>query len=116
MSANDIHGIESGWTVKSHDGNSVGTVEETTDAYMLVKDGLINASRHYLPAKHLAHVRPELKEVGIDLTQAEFTQGDWSEPPTEGPRWDVPISAEREADVPDPMRQPAREPEKPADI
>ncbi len=116
MTANDIHGIQSGWTVKSHDGNSVGTVEETTDTYILVKDGLLNPSRHYLPAAHLAHVRPEMKEIGIDLTQEAFGAGDWSQPPAEGPRWDVPINAEHEDDEPDPMRQAPAEPERPARV
>lgn len=116
MSENDIHGIQGGWSVKSHDGHGLGTVEETTDTYILVKDGLINASRHYLPAAHLAHVRPEMKEIGIDLTQEAFNAGDWSQPPVEGPRWDVPIHAEAEDDEPDPMRQTTVEPEKPARV
>lgn len=114
MSENDIHGIQGGWSVKSHDGQTVGTVEEATDTYVLVKDGLINPSRHYLPAAHLAHVRPEMREIGIDLTKESFAQGDWSEPPAEGPRRDVPIHAQDEDDEPDPMRQVPRDPEKPA--
>ena len=116
MSENDIHGIQSGWTVKSHDGNSVGTVEETTDTYILIKDGLLSPSHHYLPAAHLAHVRPEMKEIGIDLTQEAFGTGDWSQPPAEGPRWDVPINAAEEDDEPDPMRQTPAEPERPARV
>lgn len=86
MSSNDIHGIEHGWKVKSADGHELGSVDETTDRYILVKSGLVNASRHYLPAATLAHVRPELKEIGLDLTQDAFDAGDWSEPPAEGPK------------------------------
>jgi hypothetical protein len=86
MTENDIHGIENGWSVKSADGQGVGSVEETTDRYILVKSGLINASHRYLPAATLAHVRPEMKEIGISLTAEAVEQGDWSEPPAEGPR------------------------------
>lgn len=86
MSSNDIHGIEHGWKVKSSDGHELGTVDETTDRYILVRSGLVNASQHYLPAATLAHVRPELKEIAVDLTQEGFDDGDWSEPPAEGPR------------------------------
>jgi hypothetical protein len=86
MSSNDIHGIEHGWKVKSSDGHELGTVEETTDRYILVKSGLINADRHHLPAATLAHVRPELKEIDVDLSKEAFDAGDWSEPPAEGPR------------------------------
>lgn len=113
MSANDIHGIQSGWSVKSHDGHGLGSVEETTDTYILVKEGLLNPTRHYVPAAHLAHVRPELSEVGLSLTQEAFQAGDWSEPPAEGPRWDVPIQAEGADDQPDPMQQTPRDPERP---
>ena len=117
MSDNDIHGIESGWTVKSHDGHSLGTVEETTEAYILLKDGLINPSHHYLPSVHLAHVRPEKKEVGLDLTQEAFQAGDWSNPNVEPPRWDVPLHEDvDEDDEPDPMRQTVREPDRPATV
>ena len=86
MSSNDIHGIGSGWSVKSSDAEPVGTVEETTDRYILVKSGLINASHHYLPAATLEHVRPELEEIGISLRAADVEEGDWSEPPAHGPR------------------------------
>jgi hypothetical protein len=105
MSDNDIHGIQQGWTVKGIDGNSVGSVEETTDRYILVKSGLINASHHYLPAVTLEHVRPELKEIGISLTKAEVEEGDWSEPPTEGPRTEgAPLNVDSEAEVDDVVR------------
>ena len=86
MSSNDIHGIGSGWSVKSSDAEPVGTVEETTDRYILVRSGLINASHHYLPAATLEHVRPELEEIGISLRAADVEEGDWSEPPAHGPR------------------------------
>ncbi len=101
MTSNDIHGIESGWSVKAADGQGVGSVEETTDRYILVKSGLINASHRYLPAATLAHVRPELKEIGISLTAEAVEQGDWSEPPTEGPRTEgapLNVGSDAEAD------------------
>jgi hypothetical protein len=101
MSENDIHGIQSGWSVKTADGQGVGSVEETTDRYILVKSGLINASHRYLPAATLAHVRPELKEIGISLTAEAVEQGDWSEPPTEGPRTEgapLNVGSDAEAD------------------
>ncbi|MDQ4035425.1 MAG: hypothetical protein M3153_05785 [Chloroflexota bacterium] len=105
MSSNDIHGIESGWSVKSLDGHGVGSVEETTDRYILVKSGLINASHHYLPAVSLEHVRPELKEIGISLTRAEIDEGDWSEPPAEGPRVKgAPLNVDSDAEIDDVMR------------
>lgn len=117
MSANDIHGIEHGWTVKSHDGQTLGTVEETTEAYILVKDGLINSTKHYVRSVHLAHVRPDEKEIGLDLAKDEFASQDWSDPNVEPPRWDVPIHAEAEDDEPDPARQAAiRDPERPATV
>ena len=100
MSDNDIHGIESGWSVKTADGQAVGSVEETTDRYILVKSGLINASHRYLPAATLAHVRPEMKEIGISLTAEAVEQGDWSEPPTEGPRTEgAPLNVESDAEA-----------------
>lgn len=100
MSDNDIHGIESGWSVKSADGQSVGSVEETTDRYILVKSGLINASHRYLPAATLAHVRPEMKEIGISLTADAVEQGDWSEPPAEGPRTEgAPLNVDSDAEA-----------------
>ena len=105
MTSNDIHGIQDGWSVKSADAQSVGTVEETTDRYIMVKTGLINASHHYLPAATLAHVRPELKEIGISLTAAEIAEGDWSEPPAEGPRTDgAPLNLESDEEVDEVMR------------
>ncbi|HEX7196472.1 MAG TPA: hypothetical protein VF364_06520 [Candidatus Limnocylindria bacterium] len=105
MSSNDIHGIESGWAVKSLDGQGVGSVEETTDRYILVKSGLINASHHYLPAATLEHVRPELKEIGISLTKADVDEGDWSQPPAEGPRTEgAPLNLDTDAEVDDVMR------------
>lgn len=105
MSDNDIHGIQSGWSVQSADGHGVGTVEETTDRYVLVKTGLINASHHYLPAATLAHVRPEKSEISISLTAAEIEEGDWSEPPAERPRTDgAPLNLDSDKEVDDVMR------------
>jgi hypothetical protein len=116
MSDNDIHGIQQGWTVKTADGNGVGSVEETTDRYILVKSGLINATHRYLPAVTLAHVRPELDEIGISLTQEEFEGGDWSEPPAEGPRTEgAPLNADDDAEADALMRGGAVEPERPAE-
>ena len=100
MSDNDIHGIETGWSVKTADGQSIGSVEETTDRYILVKSGLINASHRYLPAVTLAHVRPELKEIGISLTAEAVEEGDWSEPPAEGPRSEgAPLNVDSDAEA-----------------
>lgn len=116
MSDNDIHGIEQGWTVRTIDGSGVGSVEETTDRYILVKSGLINPIHRYLPAVTLAHVRPELKEIGISLTQEDFENGDWSEPPAEGPRSEgAPLNAEDDAEADAIMRGDAAEPERPAE-
>jgi hypothetical protein len=116
MSDNDIHGIQPGWTVKSVDGQSVGSVEETTDRYILVKSGLINASHHYLPAATLAHVRPELREIGIGLSQAEFDEGDWSEPPAEPPRSEgAPLNVDSDAEADAVMQGTIPEPERPAE-
>jgi hypothetical protein len=117
MSSNDIHGIEHGWSVKSADGHAVGSVEETTDRYILVKAGLLNAEQRYLPAATLAHVRPELKEISVSLSQAEVEEGDWSEPPTEGPRTEgAPLNAasDEEADEQMATTEPIPEPERPA--
>ena len=86
MSTNDIHGIEAGWSVKTRDGADIGSVEETTDRYILVKSGLISTERRYFSAATLAHVRPELKDIGISLTKEEVEGGDWSQEPVEGPR------------------------------
>jgi len=116
MSTNDIHGIESGWSVKSADGQGVGTVEETTDRYILMKTGLISATHHYLPAAKLEHVRPELKEIGISLTAAEVAEGDWSEPPAEGPRTEGAPLNEQVDEVDPILAGTIREPEKPTSI
>jgi len=117
MSSNDIHGIESGWSVKTLDGHGVGSVEETTDRYILVKSGLINASHHYLPAATLEHVRPELKEIGISLTAAQVEEGDWSEPPSEGPRTEgAPLNVASDEEADDTMRITENiEPERPTE-
>ena len=117
MTQNDIHGIENGWSVKSIDGEGVGSVEETTDRYILVKSGLINASHRYLPAATLEHVRPELKEIGISLTAEAVEQGDWSEPPTEGPRSEgAPLNVDSDAEADEVMGIKTNvEPEKPAE-
>ena len=117
MTQNDIHGIENGWSVKSADGPGVGSVEETTDRYILVKSGLINTSHRYLPAATLEHVRPELKEIGISLTAEAVDQGDWSEPPTEGPRTEgAPLNVDSDAEADEAMGIKTNiEPEKPAE-
>ena len=118
MSNNDIHGIENGWSVKTADGQSVGSVEETTDRYIRVKAGLLNADHRFLPAATLAHVRPELKEIGVSLTKDEVEQGDWSEPPAEAPRTEgAPLNAESDADVDEVMASSSVvEPERPATL
>jgi hypothetical protein len=113
MSSNDIHGIEPGWSVKTADGEGIGSVEETTDRYILVKSGLINPSRHYLPAVELEHVRPEQKEIGVSLTKEAFEAGDWSEPPLEGPRADVPLNPDTERDEDNPISRGPVDPERP---
>lgn len=117
MTQNDIHGIENGWSVKSADGEGIGSVEETTDRYILVKSGLINTSHRYLPAATLEHVRPELKEIGISLTSEAVEQGDWSEPPTEGPRSEgAPLNVDSDAEADEAMGIKTNiEPEKPAE-
>lgn len=117
MSENDIHGIENGWSVKTADGQGIGSVEETTDRYILVKSGLINASHRYLPAATLAHVRPGLKEIGISLTAEAVEKGDWSEPPTEGPRTEgAPLNVDSDAEAEEVMGiQPNVDPDKPAE-
>lgn len=113
MSDNDIHGIGDGWSVKTSDGEEVGTVEETTDRHILVKSGIVNAQRHYLPAAELAHVRPEKNEIGISLTKAAFDEGDWSEPPAHGPRSEgAPLNAESDDEVDDLMTAGNVEPER----
>lgn len=117
MSENDIHGIQTGWTVKTADAKGVGSVEETTERYILVKSGLINASHHYLPAATLAHVRPDLKEIAVSLTEAQITEGDWSEPPTEGPRTEgAPLNVESDAEADVVMGGTVAAPEKPTTL
>lgn len=118
MSENDIHGISDGWSVKTADAQGIGTVEETTERYILVKSGLINATHQYLPAATLAHVRPELKEISISLTAAQVDEGDWSEPPAEGPRTEgAPLNLDSDDEVDDVMRTRAKvEPERPPTI
>lgn len=113
MSDNDIHGIHRGWSVKSADGQGIGSVEETTDTYILVKSGLINAEHRYLPAAVLEHVRPELSEIGISLTQEQVEEGDWSEAPTHPPRTSGPPLNQDEYENADPRDGAIVEPEKP---
>jgi hypothetical protein len=116
MSENDIHGIQQGWTVKTVDGQGVGTVEETTDRYILVKTGLISATHRYLPAVALAHVRSELSEVGISLTAQEIEEGDWSEPPAHVPRREgAPLNLDAEQEAEALTREPGSGPEKRAE-
>ena len=90
-------------------------VEETTDRYILVKTGLVNACHHYQPAATLAHVRPELKEIGISLTAEQVAEGDWSEPPAEGPRSEgAPLNLDNDEEVDAVMKNQATiEPERP---
>jgi hypothetical protein len=117
MSTNDIHGIENGWSVKTSDGHDIGSVEESTLRYILVKSGLVGTAHRYLPSATLAHVRPEMKEIGISLTQADVEAGDWSEPPAEGPRTDgAPLNLGDDLHDADPMTAVPRDPEKPARI
>lgn len=116
MSDNDIHGIEKGWDVKSVDGHGIGSVEEVSETYILVKSGLINSDHRYLPARVLEHVRPELREIGISLTQAAVEEGDWSEVPTELPRTSgAPLNEAEYADD-DPRNGEIREPERPVEM
>lgn len=118
MSDNDIHGIQSGWSVKSADAQGIGSVEETNERYILVKTGLINASHHYLPAATLAHVRPEQKEISVSMTAAEIEEGDWSEPPEDGPRTEgAPLNLDSDEEVDDVMQASnAAAPERPPTI
>ena len=117
MSTNDIHGIEAGWSVKTRDGADIGSVEETTDRYILVKSGLINAAHRYLPAATLAHVRPEMKDIGISLSKEEIDAGDWSEEPVEGPRTEGAPLNEDAYDETDPVASSTvRDPQKPASL
>ena len=114
MTANDIHGIEHGWAVKTADGHRIGSVEETTDTYIAVSAGMIGGEHRYLPAATLEHVRPELKEIEIDLTNEEVEQGDWSNPPVTPPRTEgAPLNEEAYADEADPrMIEQPRGPER----
>ena len=113
MSDNDIHGIEKGWSVKSADGQGVGSVEEVTETYILVKSGLINTDHRYFPARVLEHVRPELGEIGISLTQKQVEAESWSEVPTELPRTSgTPLNEEAYENA-DPRDGAIIEPEKP---
>ena len=113
MSDNDIHGIEKGWNVKSADGQGIGSVEEVTENYILVKSGLINTDHRYLPSRVLEHVRPELSEIGISLTHEEVEQGDWSEVPTEPPRTSGAPLNEDEYEDDDPRNGEIRDPDRP---
>lgn len=118
MSNNDIHGIQKGWAVKTADGHGIGSVEETTDRYILVKSGLVNTAERYLPAAALEHVRPEVSEIGISMTQGQVEEGDWSEPPAEGPRREgAPLNADSDEQVEDIMTTgTVVEPERPTTI
>ena len=115
MTANDIHGIQKGWDVKTADGHGIGSVEETTHTYILVKSGLINTAHRYLPAIALEHVRPEMKEIGISLTHEQVEQGDWSQPPLEPPRSEgAPINDDEYEEVDPVTAGVVRDPERPA--
>lgn len=117
MSANDIHGIQQGWSVKTADDHGIGSVEETTDRYIRVKSGLINGEHRYLPAVALAHVRPEMKEIGLSLTRDEVDGGDWSEPPAHGPRTEgAPLNLDTEIEEIDPRSGVPRDPQRPTTI
>lgn len=117
MSSNDIHGIEHGWTVRSADGESIGSVEETTETYILVKSGLLNPTHRYLPAAALAHVRPEVKEIGVSLSRDDVEQGDWSQAPTELPRSEGAPLNDDTYDEPDPvLAGQIAEPDRPDDM
>jgi hypothetical protein len=113
MSDNDIHGIEKGWSVKSADGQGIGSVEEVTETYILVKSGLINTDHRYFPARVLEHVRPELGEIGISLTQEQTEAQSWTEVPTELPRTSGAPLNEAEYEDLDPRNGEIREPERP---
>lgn len=116
MSSNDIHGIEPGWSVKTIDGEDIGSVEETTDRYILVKSGLINADHRYFPAARLEHVRPEMKEISLDLTKDAVEAADWSSEPTEPPRRDgAPLNESEVVEV-DPRSRVVHDPERPATL
>ena len=117
MSTNDIHGIEAGWSVKTADGADIGSVERTTDRYILVKSGLVNGEHRYLPAATLAHVRPEMKDIGVSLSKAEIEAGDWSQEPLEGPRTEGAPLNDAAYDETDPVSSSTvRDPEKPVSL
>ena len=118
MSTNDIHGIESGWSVKTADGADIGNVEEANERFILVKAGLLSAEQRYFPSVTLAHVRPEMKEIGISVSKEEVDAGDWSTEPTDLPRTEgAPLNAEGEVlETADPTTAVNREPEKPTTI
>jgi hypothetical protein len=117
MTANDIHGIQAGWAVKTADGHAIGSVEEVTHTYILVKSGLISTSQRYLPSVALEHVRPELKEIGLSLTQQQVDEGNWSEPPMEPPRTEgAPLNEVAFADDDSRRQAPIPEPEKPTSL
>lgn len=117
MSDNDIHGIGEGWKVKTPDGHEVGHVEETTHTYIKVKSGLINSTHRYLPAAKLAHVRPDMKEIGISLTRDEFEEGDWSQPPAQPPRTEgAPLNEEAYEEIDPIAAGVGRDPERPTSL
>lgn len=118
MTSNDIHGVQRGWSVKTLDGRSAGSVEETSDRYILVKSGLLASEHRYLPAAALEHVRPEMKEIGLSMTQEELEQGDWSQPPAHGPRTSgAPLNVDTDEDIAEAMKRPPEaEPDKPVHL
>ena len=115
MSTNDIHGIESGWSVKARDGEDIGNVEEANERYILVKSGLLGSDQRYFPSVTLAHVRPELKEIGISVSKEEVDTGDWTTEPTALPRTEgAPLNDGGDDFIDaDPTAAVNREPEKP---
>lgn len=117
MSTNDIHGIESGWSVKTRDGEDIGNVEEANERFILVKSGLLGSAQRYFPSVTLAHVRPEMKEIGISVSKEEVEAGDWSTEPTELPRTEgAPLNEGDDLLATDPLAAVNREPEKPTTI
>jgi hypothetical protein len=116
MSTNDIHGIESGWSVKTRDGADLGNVEEANERYILVKSGLIGSGHRYFPSLTLAHVRPDMKDVSLSLSKQEVEEGDWSTEPTELPRTEGAPLNEEAYDEADPVAAVDRAPEKPTTI
>ena len=115
MSENDIHGIQQGWTVKSVDDQSVGTVEERRTDTSSSRPASLATTHLYLPAVTLAHVRPELNEIGPAEGAEEVEQGDWSEPPARGPRREgAPLNADSEEEA-DAITRGPDGPDKPAE-